>query len=89
MYLGRFIANGQRSINRDFDLKKRKYIGTSLSPVSPPGPTSTCAELAFLMSNQVQSRKGAVMWDCFAGWLSWHLRRLAKETVYLQSLKVR
>lgn len=67
MYLGRFIANGQRSINRDFDLKKRKYIGTSLSPVSPPGPTSTCAELAFLMSNQVQSRKGAVMWDCFAG----------------------
>ena len=38
-------------------MKRRKYIG----------PTSTCAELAFLMSNQVLSRPGAVMWDCFAG----------------------
>ena len=51
------MANGQRTISRDFDLKRRKYIG----------PTSTCAELAFLMSNQVLSRPGAVMWDCFVG----------------------
>ena len=67
MYLGRFVAAGQRSINRDFDLKKRKYIGAGSTKDSHVGPTSTCAELAFLMSNQVLSRKGAVMWDCFVG----------------------
>ena len=67
MYLGRFVAAGQRSINRDFDLKKRKYIGAGSTTDSHVGPTSTCAELAFLMSNQVLSRKGAVMWDCFVG----------------------
>ena len=57
LFLGTVIAEGQRFINDAFDLKKRHYIG----------PTSTCAELAFLMSNQVLSRKGALMWDCFAG----------------------
>lgn len=67
MYLGRFVAAGQRTTNRDFDLKKRKYIGAGAVAASRVGPTSTCAELAFLMSNQVLSRKGAVMWDCFAG----------------------
>ena len=65
--MGRFVATGQRTINRDFDLKKRKYIGGSTGTTSRLGPTSTCAELAFLMSNQVLSRPGAVMWDCFAG----------------------
>lgn len=65
--MGRFVAAGQRTINRDFDLKKRKYIGDSSGTTSRVGPTSTCAELAFLMSNQVLSRPGAVMWDCFAG----------------------
>lgn len=65
--MGRFVATGQRTINRDFDLKKRKYIGDGTGTTSRLGPTSTCAELAFLMSNQVLSRPGAVMWDCFAG----------------------
>ena len=27
--MGRFVAAGQRTINRDFDLKKLKYIGDS------------------------------------------------------------
>lgn len=57
MYLSRFIACGQRSVANDYDLKKRKYLG----------PTSTCAELSFLMSNQILSRPGRLVWDCFAG----------------------
>lgn len=57
VYLSRFIACGQRSVANDYDLKKRKYLG----------PTSTCAELSFLMSNQILSRPGCLVWDCFAG----------------------
>lgn len=57
VYLGRFVASGQRSIANDYDLKKRRYLG----------PTSTCAQLSFLMSNQVLSRPGSVVWDCFSG----------------------
>ena len=57
VYLGRFIANGQRTVANDYDLKKRKYLG----------PTSTCAELSFLMSNQILSQRGKIVWDCFAG----------------------
>ena len=57
IYLGIKIADGQRDTNARFDLKKRHYIG----------PTSTCAELASLMSNQVLSRKGVLLWDCFVG----------------------
>ena len=57
VYLSRFIACGQRSVANDYDLKKRKYLG----------PTSTCAELSFLMSNQILSRPGRLVWDCFAG----------------------
>ena len=57
VYLSRFIAFGQRNVANDYDLKKRKYLG----------PTSTCAELSFLMSNQILSRPGRLVWDCFAG----------------------
>ena len=38
-------------------MKKRHYIG----------PTSTCAELASLMSNQILARDGMLVWDCFVG----------------------
>lgn len=57
LFLGTVVAEGQRFINDAFDLKKRHYIG----------PTSTCAELAFLMSNQIQTKKGSLIWDCFVG----------------------
>lgn len=57
LYLGTFVAEGQRNTNDRFDLKKRHYIG----------PTSTCAELAFLMSNQVLTQPGSLIWDCFVG----------------------
>lgn len=57
VYLGRFIADGQRTVATDYDLKKRTYLG----------PTSTCAELSFLMSNQILSQRGKVVWDCFVG----------------------
>ena len=57
MFLGTFVADGQRNTNARFDLKKRHYIG----------PTSTCAELASLMSNQILARDGMLVWDCFVG----------------------
>ena len=57
LYLGTFVADGQRNTNDKFNLKKRHYIG----------PTSTCAELASLMSNQVQTTNGSLVWDCFVG----------------------
>ena len=57
LYLGTFVAEGQRKTNDRYDLKKRHYIG----------PTSTCAELAFLMSNQIQTQPGSFVWDCFVG----------------------
>lgn len=57
IYLGRLVAEGQRNTNDRYDLKKRHYIG----------PTSTCAELSFLMSNQIQTRPGSLVWDCFVG----------------------
>ena len=57
IYFGTFVADGQRGTNDRFNLKKRHYIG----------PTSTCAELAALMSNQVLTRKGSLVWDCFVG----------------------
>lgn len=57
IYLGTFIAEGQRNTNDRFNLKKRHYIG----------PTSTCAELASLMSNQVLTQSGSLIWDCFVG----------------------
>ena len=57
LFLGTFVADGQRNTNARFDLKKRHYIG----------PTSTCAELASLMSNQILARDGMLVWDCFVG----------------------
>ena len=57
LYLGTLVAEGQRNTNDRFNLKKRHYIG----------PTSTCAELSALMSNQVLTRTGSLIWDCFVG----------------------
>lgn len=57
VYFGTFLADGQRNTNDRFNLKKRHYIG----------PTSTCAELASLMSNQILTQNGHLVWDCFVG----------------------
>ncbi|KAK9478527.1 S-adenosyl-L-methionine-dependent methyltransferase [Lipomyces japonicus] len=57
VYLGRFIANSQRDIIDKYDLKKRKYIGT----------TSFDAELALISSNIGLAAPGKIIYDPFAG----------------------
>lgn len=55
-----FCREITRSIRKDvskYTLKKRKYLG----------PTSTAAELAFLMANQALCRPGTVIFDPFVG----------------------
>mmetsp|Transcript_13769 Transcript_13769/g.23079 ORF Transcript_13769/g.23079 Transcript_13769/m.23079 type:complete len:300 (+) Transcript_13769:27-926(+) len=55
----RQISEGMRSMGvlPRFSLKTRPFIG----------PTSTCAELAFLMANQGQVRNGSLVFDPFVG----------------------
>ena len=47
-YFGWVVAVGQRHLLKQYDLKKRTFIG----------PTSTCAELAFIMANQALASPG-------------------------------
>ncbi|KAJ8101557.1 S-adenosyl-L-methionine-dependent methyltransferase [Lipomyces tetrasporus] len=54
---GRFIRDGQRDIIDKYDLKKRKYIGT----------TSFDAELALISSNIGLAAPGKLVYDPFAG----------------------
>ncbi|KAK9362952.1 S-adenosyl-L-methionine-dependent methyltransferase [Lipomyces starkeyi] len=54
---GRFIASSQRDIIDQYDLKKRKYIGT----------TSFDAELALISSNIGLAAPGKIVYDPFAG----------------------
>ncbi|KAK9238676.1 S-adenosyl-L-methionine-dependent methyltransferase [Lipomyces kononenkoae] len=54
---GRFIARSQRDIIDKYDLKKRKYIGT----------TSFDAELALISSNIGLAAPGKIVYDPFAG----------------------
>ena len=56
-FFARKIAESSRRLLHDYDLKTRRYIGT----------TSTKAELAFLMANQVHARPGALIYDPFVG----------------------
>lgn len=57
LYLGIHVSSGQRHIDSKYSLKTRKYIG----------PTTTCPEIAFLMSNNSLCRPGSLVWDCFVG----------------------
>uniref|UniRef100_A0A7S3YLU9 tRNA (guanine(10)-N(2))-methyltransferase n=1 Tax=Lotharella globosa TaxID=91324 RepID=A0A7S3YLU9_9EUKA len=57
VYFGRFIADGMRHVLKPFSLKTRPFIG----------PTSTVAELAFVMANQAQVKVGSWVLDPFVG----------------------
>ncbi|GAA5837130.1 hypothetical protein JCM5353_007166 [Sporobolomyces roseus] len=57
VWVGRKISDCQRSLIDYFDLKKRKYIGT----------TSMEAEASLLMANQAQAAPGKWIYDPFAG----------------------
>ncbi|GAA6004787.1 hypothetical protein JCM11491_002229 [Sporobolomyces phaffii] len=57
VWVGRKISDCQRSLIDYFDLKKRKYIGT----------TSMEAEASLLMANQAQAAPGKWVYDPFAG----------------------
>ena len=56
-YFGERVATASRSIVDKFSLKKRTWIG----------PTSTCAELAFLMANMGQVTSQSMVLDPFVG----------------------
>lgn len=56
---GRWIADGQRDMIKDFSLKTRKFIGnTSMEP-----------QLSLLMANQAMCDKNQLMYDPFAGYV--------------------
>ncbi|AOW02842.1 uncharacterized protein YALI1_C19510g [Yarrowia lipolytica] len=57
IFFGRHIANSNRSAMDTFDLKKRKYIGT----------TSFDAELSLLTCNLAHVKRNGLMYDPFAG----------------------
>ncbi|GAA5937316.1 tRNA (guanine-N2-)-methyltransferase [Sporobolomyces koalae] len=57
VWVGRKISDCQRGLIDYFDLKKRKYIGT----------TSMEAEASLLMANQAQAAPGKWVYDPFAG----------------------
>jgi len=57
VYLGRFIANGERDAVAKYDLKKRKYIST----------TSMDSELALITANIALAAPGKLFYDPFVG----------------------
>lgn len=57
LYFGVLLANGNRAIVSQYDLKKRDYLGT----------TSMDAELSLIMANQALARPGALVLDPFVG----------------------
>lgn len=61
-FFGWELAVGQRSLLGKYDLKKRPFIG----------PTSTCAELAFIMTNQALAQKGKSNADHLCVWQILH-----------------
>lgn len=56
-YVGRWIANGNRPLVAQYDLKKRNYLGT----------TSMDAELSLVMANMALVRQGSFVLDPFVG----------------------
>uniref|UniRef100_A0A060T4X0 tRNA (guanine(10)-N(2))-methyltransferase n=1 Tax=Blastobotrys adeninivorans TaxID=409370 RepID=A0A060T4X0_BLAAD len=57
MYFGRLVGHSQRDIIDKYDLKRRKYIGT----------TSFDSELAAVSCNLAKLSPGKIMYDPFAG----------------------
>lgn len=57
VYFGVLLAEGNRSLVSQYDLKKRNYLGT----------TSMDAELSLVMANQALARPGTVILDPFVG----------------------
>lgn len=57
IFFGRFLAYSQRDVVDKFDLKKRRYIGT----------TSFDAELALISCNIALTGPGKIVYDPFAG----------------------
>ena len=57
LYLGRWVADGNRNAVLDFDLKKRRYIGL----------TSMDAELSLVTANMAHAAQGRIIYDPFVG----------------------
>ncbi|CAO0802297.1 unnamed protein product [Mucor circinelloides] len=57
IYMGRLIATGSRDLVNLYNLKKRKYLGT----------TSMDAELSLVMANQALAAPGKIVYDPFVG----------------------
>ncbi|KAI8146385.1 S-adenosyl-L-methionine-dependent methyltransferase [Fennellomyces sp. T-0311] len=57
IYMGRLVATGGRDVVQKYNLKKRKYLGT----------TSMDAELSLVMANQAQAAPGKLIYDPFVG----------------------
>ncbi|KAI8811500.1 S-adenosyl-L-methionine-dependent methyltransferase [Cladochytrium replicatum] len=56
-FFGVHVAEGNRTIVGDYDVKKRKYLGT----------TTMDAELSLIMANQALARPGSFVFDPFVG----------------------
>ncbi|KAI8974652.1 S-adenosyl-L-methionine-dependent methyltransferase [Pilobolus umbonatus] len=57
IYMGKLVARGSRDLVNLYNLKKRKYLGT----------TSMDAELSLVMANQAQAGPGKLIYDPFVG----------------------
>ncbi|KAI7855545.1 S-adenosyl-L-methionine-dependent methyltransferase [Circinella umbellata] len=57
IYMGVMVAKGSRDTVQKYNLKKRKYLGT----------TSMDAELSLIMGNQAQAAPGKLIYDPFVG----------------------
>ncbi|RCH79166.1 hypothetical protein CU098_001341, partial [Rhizopus stolonifer] len=57
IYMGKLVATGSRELVNKYNLKKRKYLGT----------TSMDAELSLVMANQALAAPGKLVYDPFVG----------------------
>ncbi|KAI8388392.1 uncharacterized protein BYT42DRAFT_559919 [Radiomyces spectabilis] len=57
IYMGKLVASGSRDLVNTYNLKKRKYLGT----------TSMDAELSLIMANQALASPGKLVYDPFVG----------------------
>ncbi|OAD75428.1 hypothetical protein PHYBLDRAFT_132663, partial [Phycomyces blakesleeanus NRRL 1555(-)] len=57
IYFGKLVATGGRDVVNKYNLKKRKYLGT----------TSMDAELSLVMANQALAAPGKLVYDPFVG----------------------
>lgn len=57
IYMGRRVASSSRDLIQKYNLKKRKYLGT----------TSMDAELSLVMANQALCAPGKLVYDPFVG----------------------